>query len=278
MKSGEPSAALHGAIDDALRALRHEPLDDESVHAVRKHLKRARAALRLLRESVGEAAYHRENRRLRDASRPLSRMRDTRVIAQTLAALHHPIPAGERPALQELAARLAIEQHRARRQLERAPLDRIVRSLQAAGRIAQRWQKKRTARAAVRSDLKRTYRKARNAAAAARAQPSSESLHEARKQAKYLGSMLEILRPRLAGGGKARRGALSLAQILGDDHDLAVLQGKLDTLPDPAQDGGDRLLGRVEKRRRRLQSKAMREAKRLYQRRPKRFARRLELG
>ena len=279
MKNGEPSAALRSAIDDALRALRHEPLDDESVHAVRKHLKRARAALRLLRESVGEAAYHRENRRLRDASRPLACMRDTRVTAQILAALHRPVPAGERPALQELSARLAIEQHRARRQLEKAPLDQVARSLQAAGRIAQRWQKKHVALTAVRSDLKRAYRKARNAAAAARAQRGSESLHEARKQAKYLGSMLEILRPRLDGGGKTRRGALSLAEFLGDDHDLAVLQEKLGTLPDPAHDGGHRLLKkRVEKRRRRLQSKAMREAKRLYRRKSKCFARRLELN
>jgi hypothetical protein len=278
MKNGEPSAALRSAIEDALRALRHEPLDDESVHAVRKHIKQARAALRLLRESVGERAYRRENRRLRDASRPFARMRDTRITTQTLAALHRPVPAGERPVLQALSARLAIEQHRARRQLEGARLDRVARSLQTAGRVAQSWQKKRVASDAVLSDLKRAYRKARTAAAAARAQRSSESLHEARKQAKYLSSMLEIVRPRLDGGGKARRGALSFAEFLGDDHDLAVLQEKLDTLPDPAHDGGYRLLKkRVEKRRRRLQGKAMREAKRLYRRRPKRFARRLEL-
>jgi hypothetical protein len=278
MKSGEPAAALRGAIVDALRALRHEPLDDESVHAVRKHIKQARAALRLLRESVGEPAYRRENRRLRDASRPLARMRDVRVTAQSLAALRRHVSAGGQQALQGLSTRMATEHHRAWRQLKRARLDRIARALQAAGRVARRWQKKRVAHAALRSDLKRAYRKARSAAAAARAQRSSESLHEARKQAKYLGCMLEILRPRLDGGGKARRGALSLAEFLGDDRDLAVLQKKLDALPDLAHDGGQQLLKQVEKRRGRLQGKAMREAKRLYQRRPKRFARRLQLG
>ena len=57
-RSAAVRAAMCDEIADALQALwqRSRP-SDEAMHRVRKDLKRARAALRLLREVVGEAAY-----------------------------------------------------------------------------------------------------------------------------------------------------------------------------------------------------------------------------
>ena len=93
MKPIEPrSAAVRGAacdeIADALNALweQRQP-NDEAMHQVRKDLKRARAALRLLREAVGEAAYARENTELRDAARPLAGVRDATVALGILREL-----------------------------------------------------------------------------------------------------------------------------------------------------------------------------------------------
>src|SRR3954463_9871522 len=60
-------------------------LDDEAIHTARKHLKAARAGLRLLRHVVGDGRYALANRRLRDAARPLSRVRDAKVLIETTA-------------------------------------------------------------------------------------------------------------------------------------------------------------------------------------------------
>ncbi len=49
-----------------------------------------------------------------------------------------------------------------------------------------------------------------------------------------------------------------LGDVLGDEHDLAVLESLVDTQPDlvPDERWRDRVLGAVEERRRRLQSEA----------------------
>ena len=62
-------------------------LTDEEVHDVRKRLKKARAALRLLRETIGARRYHRENTALRDAARPFTQIRDAKVLSDTVEKL-----------------------------------------------------------------------------------------------------------------------------------------------------------------------------------------------
>src|SRR5258706_13520096 len=83
---------LRGALDQEvaqalLLARSAQPLTDESVHRIRKDLKRARAALRLLRDAVTERAYAKENFLLRDAARPLAAARDATIVLQQLDAL-----------------------------------------------------------------------------------------------------------------------------------------------------------------------------------------------
>src|SRR4029453_4660084 len=75
-------------VEKALGALDgRRPLTDETVHDARKRLKRARAGLRLLRAALGNRAYRRENRALRDAARPLSEARDAKVLVETFDEL-----------------------------------------------------------------------------------------------------------------------------------------------------------------------------------------------
>ena len=58
-----------------------------NVHGARKQLKRARATLRLLRPTLGDELYRRENTVARDAARPLSMARDHEVLSDTLDGL-----------------------------------------------------------------------------------------------------------------------------------------------------------------------------------------------
>lgn len=55
-------------------------ISDETVHDVRKVLKKARADLRLLRQGIKEAAYRQENTILRDAGRSLRAPRDAKSL------------------------------------------------------------------------------------------------------------------------------------------------------------------------------------------------------
>lgn len=72
--------------------------------------------------------------------------------------------------------------------------------------------------------LERTYRKGRDAFAAAKRDRTTENLHEWRKQAKYFWHQLQLLEPLWPGLiGKVADQAHRLTDYLGEDHDLAVL-------------------------------------------------------
>src|SRR5262245_24857315 len=64
-------------------------LSDEDVHEIRKNLKRTRAALRLLRPALGSSCYQRENDCYRDAAKPLTELRDAKVLVDTVDSLQH---------------------------------------------------------------------------------------------------------------------------------------------------------------------------------------------
>jgi CHAD domain-containing protein len=78
---------LREQIAKALEALGGTTLSDEAVHSARKELKKARATLQLLRDALGDVVYKRENAALRDAARPLSEVRDAKVLLDTLVRL-----------------------------------------------------------------------------------------------------------------------------------------------------------------------------------------------
>jgi hypothetical protein len=69
-----------------------------------------------------------------------------------------------------------------------------------------------------------------------------------------------------------------LSDLLGDDHDLAVLREHVATTAFPAEDEATRtaLLSLIDRRRASLQREALKLGARVYDRRPKRFARSVE--
>src|SRR5262245_53322072 len=78
-------------LDKALRALRTTSRSsrslDDAVHKGRRHIREARALLRLVRAGLGTKAYQRENRELRDAAGPLSEVRDSKALVDALKSL-----------------------------------------------------------------------------------------------------------------------------------------------------------------------------------------------
>jgi len=250
-------------IREAVRALRVRRPDDEAVHAARKALKRARSGLRLLRPSIGDAAYRRENARLRDAGRRLSGVRDHRALGDLLAALlEAESHAGRRSLLGALRAQLQADLRRDwRALLEDGGLSSVERALTGSARRMAEWPAPRHT-ASVAAAVERLHRKGRKALKRSRLEPSDENLHEARKQAKHLAQALEIV-----GGGKPPRRAVKamkrarqVGDLLGDDHDLALLAERLAQLPGPPK-ARRKLLESLDARRADLQEKALKRAR-----------------
>jgi CHAD domain. len=60
---------------------------DTPVHETRKHLKKARAALRLVRREIGRGLFKRQDHCLRDVGRMISEIRDAEVRLETVRQL-----------------------------------------------------------------------------------------------------------------------------------------------------------------------------------------------
>jgi CHAD domain-containing protein len=266
---------LRRQIEAALEGLAGRTPSDHGIHAVRKHIKAARGTLRLLRPAAGERAYRSENRTLRDAGRLLSAARDGPVLVRSLERLQPKIlnraaqrrVAGFGARLRESAAR----QRRATR-LRHIPHARTL--LRAAlARLASwpaldgRWE-------SPRRGLLDTYRKARAAAQANARGATSESLHEWRKQSKYLRTQLQLISPVQHASVTALSAALhELTDELGEDHDLAVLSAMADARLDA--NAASALQRLIAKRRKKLQRAALAAGRRLYRQKPHDFDRRL---
>src|SRR5258705_7559118 len=79
-RSDPATALLRANLGRALDCLAESGKIDARVHAARKAIKRARAALRLMRPALAFEVYERENRALRDAARCLSPLCDARSL------------------------------------------------------------------------------------------------------------------------------------------------------------------------------------------------------
>ena len=258
-------------IDHAIMQTEDRAIDPaEAIHEARKDMKKLRGLLRLVRSSAPKL-YKAENRAFRDAAAGLSALRDADVALETLdqvietarsAGLIRTSEGNRKHADQGTTAdaaplersgldhetlaqlRAQLEQYRAAAH-ERFgdPLAKLdvfrLKLLDARERVPD-WRLKPasnadSAFASLGPGLRKTYRRGRKAMKKAQAEPSVEAFHDWRKRAKYLTYHLRLLRPGWPELLKAQRNEVkTLADLLGDDHDLAVLAELLSTL-----DGGD---------------------------------------
>jgi CHAD domain-containing protein len=287
------SERLAAAVDAALDTLHQESLDDRDVHTARRSLKKARAALRLLRPVWGENRYRMENHALRDAGRCLSPLRDARAVLDGFEELSQRVDedGDAAPALSAVRAALEQELRLARRLMRRPsePLERCVDLLEAhriRRRVAESALTDRAAPAtdATREALRTLYRKARrqlDRAEAPDATNDASALHEWRKRVKYLLNAVEELRSHLGPrADKLISRTDAIADVLGSEHDLAVLAARIEVAPTGHRaDGGgaamDALRRIIARRRAKLRRRALAMGRRAYDRRPSRFIDRL---
>ena len=313
--------ALLGQVDRCLELLDGEDgraLDAKAVHETRKAIKRLRALVRLLRPELGEETFASENALLRDTAARLAGAREAAAMLDTFDQLLElgPRKFSRRSGVRRVRRRLLAERERTRRAAlgEQSARAQAVAELRAFRARAGAWPlPERDGIELVEPGLRRIYRQGRRRyRIVARGKGGRvRAMHEWRKRVKDLRHAAEMLERRGSGGGRgARRGrrrsgrpsrkeirrrerareirvvarrADELAEVLGADHDLAVLAAWIRAQPRRgrtriSRGTSSRLLKRIAARRRKLRSRALREGGRLYRRSPKRFVGRISAG
>lgn len=269
---------LRRQIREALETLAGERLDDEGIHDARKRIKRSRAALRLMRGVISRREYRRGNRLLRDAAQPLSAARDAKILVEACDGVLRRTPhARAIGGTRRLRETLRRGRSGARRALLRdGHLRRSCKLLRRARRAAARWSLPKGNATELAAGAQRIYAQGQQAMQQARAQSSVTSLHEWRKQAKYLYLQLELLEP-LCGPAVSHlaREFHILSDELGKDHDLALLRASVAAHLDDFRNGSgaSELARLIENTRTALQRRALLRGARLYRRKPAEFVR-----
>ena len=249
---------LKQRIESALDTSSRKRVNATDVHEVRKSLKKARASLRLLRPALRDADYRLENSSLREAARPLSPIRDAKVLPETLRQLARHFRKPVRALHVQLKPHVAVPDLAHSRRLLREARAR----LKCLDIRDDNWN-------LVGPALKKIYKRGRRALAGVRAENTAEAFHEWRKQAKYFRYTLETLEPlRPPVIHTLTDTAHKLTDYLGNDHDLTVLW---------QQTGRDAtLFTLIERRQIELRNEALALGTKLYEAKPKEFTRRFE--
>jgi CHAD domain-containing protein len=278
--SGELGAELRrvarGRIDAAVEELEAGlPSDpDRGVHEARKSLKRTRSLVRAARAELGAQQRAHENAELRELGRRLSGTRDARAVLDALEQLEQRYGDDLDPReLESVRGRLQAEYEAALSCIADSdgPVVSVLDDLRFASARVDTWPLDGTQGDALVVGARRIYRRGRRAYRKARDDPSVENLHEWRKRAKDLRYAAELLRAAAPKRLKTTRAqARELSDLLGDDHDLAVLAERVADAPVLAMV--------IERRRAELETRAFEIGAQLYRRRPRRFAKAIRRG
>src|SRR5215470_2403509 len=251
-----------------------------TVHEVRKHLKKLRAAMRLAIGAVGKNCHAEENRCVRDIGRLVSDLRDAQVRLQTFMQLRdraakksgkQPFPRTEELLLLEresFSAAFAGWQRKAIPQLENVktrlmhwPLDDL------------NWKQ-------ICNAVCKIYRRGQRALVKTIGDPEPENFHAWRKRVKDVWYELRILQPlNRTVLEEMAHDAEILGELLGCEHDLEFLRVRLEkeSGDEALTDELTRLQKLIAKRCKRLRRDALELGRRFYAEPSKAFAKRISI-
>jgi len=268
-------------IDSALRCC-HNPAKQRgvTVHEVRKHLKKLRAAMRLAIGVVGKNCHAKENRCVRNIGRLVSDLRDAQVRLQTFRKLRDKAAKNsEKHFFQRTEELLLLERESfsaafAGWQRQAIPqLENVKARLMAWPLDGLNWKQICTA-------VCKIYRRGQRALAETIDDPESENFHAWRKRVKDVWYELRILQPlNRTVLEEMAQDAEVLGELLGSEHDLDFLWTRLE------KESGDEMLADelehvqklINKRRKRLRRDALELGRRFYAEPSKAFAKRISI-
>jgi CHAD domain-containing protein len=270
-------------LADALANLR-DPGGDRgrAIHEARKDLKKTRAVLRLVRPELGKRRYRAESRRLRDAGRSLSRLRDADVKLATVGELGErfaaEVPRATVEALSEALRRELAELSRPGSNPGGEATPEAIAAIETSLAAVRDWRLRRRGWKLIKDGLERSYKRGRRAFRETVASPTPERVHQWRKRSKDLWYHLRLLHgcwPEVV--GELAGAAHELSDLLGDHHDLEVLAADVRARGDLPDANGERavLVELIGRRQDELLERAIPIGERLYAERPPAFRRRM---
>jgi CHAD domain-containing protein len=268
-------------IDSALRLCRHPAKQrGVTVHEVRKHLKKLRAAMRLAGGEVGKNQHAREDRCVREIGRLVSDLRDAQVRLQTLIQLR------------DETAKSSGENHFARIEellsLEResfsAAFDgwqkQAIPMLEGVEERLSKWSLTGINWRQICGAVEKIYKRGQRGLEKTIKKPVPENFHAWRKRVKDLWYQLRILQPlNRVVLEKIAADAEVLGELLGREHDFHFLLARMEK-----ESGDDALRGElvqlrklIRKRGKRLRRNALELGRRFYAEPSKAFAKRISI-
>lgn len=245
-----------------------------AVLAMRKHIKRTRALLRLARDPLGSKIFKGEDRRLRDVARGFSGSRDARALLQSLEKLRESA-APKKETFAGTCATLKNEIATAAKTVGNQPQQAAATLQQVCDRL-EGWPLENLTNENLSAALKKTYRRGRTCFCLVESNRRTEKFHAWRKRVKdlcYQAQILQNLNQTVL--CEMAEGAKNLGRHLGELHDLAFFRQRLETGAKFPEDERALLLGLICARECELEQVALDLGARFYAEKPGAFARRL---
>jgi CHAD domain-containing protein len=262
-------------IEDAICASKTKQNGQGSpVHETRKHLKKARAALRLVRGEINRDVWKREDRCLAKVGQLISEVRDAEVRLQTVRRLRE-FARGKKRSFAETEELLAFELDSFLAAFSEWPEEAEERLCRTLARI-QEWPLDDLDCKRLRENVQITYKRGRQALKKAIKKTNTKNLHTFRKRAKELWYQLRLLRPLAPRVFRELNDELkTIGKYLGQVHDLAFVAQRLSSIG-PARKQGQRILNAlIAARANELEFTAITLGERFYAERPRQFAHRI---
>jgi CHAD domain-containing protein len=262
-------------LDCSLAELAGPQIGAKNVHECRKSLKRLRSLVRLAADAVGQGKARRRTKSLGEIALLLSARRDQTVMIETIGKLSHEISSAAE-ALQPLKEHLLARTPNAPETLDPEIAEQVRKSLlQEAKKFAHVTFNKRGF-AALAGGLEASYREGRKAAKYAYEEPTDENFHELRKAVQWHWRQMSLSSKAWPDEFAVRvHAARDLSQMLGDDHDLAVLVAAASTAEPLSEEQKNAAIGVCRGQQKVLRATAEYRAKRLFAEKPEAFVSRV---
>ena len=268
-------------IECALKCCRHPAKQrGVTVHEVRKHLKKLRAAMRLGIPEVGKKLHAHEDRCVRRIGRLVSDLRDAQVRLQTLIQLREDTAKGAKnTAFSRVEELLSLERESFSAAFGGWQKQAIPQLERAEARLL-KWPLEDLTWKQICGVVCKIYRRGQRGLAKAIDDPEPENFHAWRKRVKDLWYQLRILEPlNRAVLTEMAHDADVLGELLGCEHDLNFLWARLEKecSDESLRSELAQLEKLVRKRGKRLRTNALELGRRFYAEPAKAFAKRISI-
>ncbi|AGK59056.1 CHAD domain containing protein [Hyphomicrobium denitrificans 1NES1] len=264
-------------LDVALQELAAPEVQPKGVHECRKALKRLRGLVRLTAPALGKDKARKRLNALSEIAQLLAGHRDQAVMLDTLAKLTAEREPDGALTLAPLNAHFAKSLGDAQQPLDPGSAAKVRLMLLREAKKFSRAGIRKRGFAALEGGLAKSYRHARKSLKIAYSEPTDETFHTLRKSVQWHWRQMSLLARAWPDEFAVRVAvARELSQILGDDHDLALLIAETVKADDISSEQKEAIVDLCLHKQQALRAAAEFRAELLFAEMPRAFMKRME--